>query len=275
MNETYYYGQGKVYLARRLNDGSSLNWRWAGDVSDLTVSLVVDRKTKKQSYGGQLAVSEYYIIEQSGSVAAVWHELSPENLSVVLQGNIVSAEAGRETETLKNVIAGGRYSLRYPNIRRLVIDGLNAGIDYTLDSLFGTIEFLTTPTVEPVSVFYTYAGNINTALYTKKPEQLALRYEGVNLAENGIPVLVELYKLEFDPISAMALINNSTSLAGLETNAMLMLDSSRAADDELGRFGRVTNITQAEATVATHTDTVYNTASLNGELITIYPKPRN
>lgn len=275
MNETYYYGQGKVYLARRLNDGSSLNWRWVGDVSDLTVSLVVDRKTKKQSYGGQLAVSEYYIIEQSGSVAAVWHELSPENLSVVLQGNIVSAEAGRETETLKNVIAGGRYSLRYPNIRRLVIDGLKADIDYTVDTLFGTIEFLVTPRVQTVSVFYTYAGNINTALYTKKPEQLALRYEGINLAENGIPVLVELYKLEFDPISAMALINNSTSLAGLETNAMLMLDSSRTADDELGRFGRVTSIAQVEATVTTQTDIVYNTASLNGELITIYPKPRN
>ncbi|WP_431222193.1 hypothetical protein ACQ86O_17710 [Serratia sp. L9] len=275
MNETYYYGQGKVYLARRLNDGSSLNWRWAGDVSELTISLVVDRKTKKQSYGGQLAVSEYHIIEQSGTVSAIWHEHSPENLSVILQGNVVAAEGGRWTEVLTNVVAGGRYSLRYPNIRRLVIDGLKVDVDYTVDTLFGTIEFLMTPVVQPVSVFYTYAGNVNTALYTKKPEQLALRYEGINLAENGIPVLVELYKLEFDPISAMALINNITSLAGLETNAVLMLDSARPADDELGRFGRVTNISQVEATLNTQTDIVYNTAAMSGEFIIIYPKPRN
>lgn len=275
MNETYYYGQGKVYLARRLNDGSSLNWRWVGDVSSLTVSLVVERKAKKQSYGGQLAVSQYHIIEQSGSVSAVWHEHSPENLAVILLGNIISAESGRETEQLTHVVAGGRYSVRYPNIRRMKIDGLKDGVDYTVDKVFGSIEFLTTPLIQPVTVFYTYAGNTNTALYTKKPEQLALRYEGINLAENGVPVLLELYKLEFEPISAMALINNSSSLAGLETNAALMLDSSRSADDALGRFGRVTNIAQVEAEVSTQTDMIYNTGSINGEFITIYPKPRN
>lgn len=275
MNETYYYGQGKVYLARRLNDGSSLNWRWVGDVSNLTVSLVVDRKTKKQSYGGQLAISHYHIIEQSGSVAALWHEHSPENLAVILLGNIISAEAGRETEVLTHVTKGGRYSLRYPNIRRLSIEGLKEGIDYIVDKVFGAVEFLNTPSIQPVSVFFTYAGNTNTTLYTQKPEQLALRYEGINLAENGVPVLVELYKLEFDPISAMALINNSSSLAGLETNATLMLDTARSADDALGRFGRVANIAQVEAEVSTQTDMIYNTGSINGEFITIYPKPRN
>lgn len=272
MNETYYYGQGKVYLARRLNDGSSLNWRWVGDVSSLTVALAVDRKTQKRSYSGQLAVSHYHIIEQSGSVSAMWHEHSPENLAIIMLGNVTSAEAGRETELLSKVVAGGRYALRYPNIRRLAIEGLKENIDFTVDKVFGAVEFLITPVVQPVSVFYTYAGNTNTGLYTKKPEQLALRYEGINLAENGIPVLVELYKLEFDPISAMALINNNTSLSGLETNAALMLDTTRAADDVLGRFGRVTNITQAEATVSTQTHVVYNTAPLVGELITIYPK---
>ncbi|MFB5082477.1 hypothetical protein [Raoultella sp. C349492] len=242
--ETYYYGQGKVFLARRNAQGQALAMRWIGDVDALEVALTSESFTHKESYSTQRAPVRRISTSKDGTVTSTWYSYSPENLAVLLYGEQVVIAAGTITgETLPaGIAAGDRFALAHQNISAVEIAGLIAGTDYTVDAKFGAIEFLTAPANQPLSVNYTHASSINTSMFTSTPVDLFLRYEGINLAENGAPVVVELYKVQFDPVAALSLINTDTSLPGLETTAAVLLDTERAEDAQFGRYGQVIHV---------------------------------
>ena len=58
------------------------------------------------------------------------------------------------------------------------------------------------------TVAYSYGEVLNVAMLTSNPKDLFLRYEGVNLAEQNEWIMLELYKINFNPTDALALINN-------------------------------------------------------------------
>jgi hypothetical protein len=241
--ETYYYGQGKVYLALRDAYGRALARRWVGDVSDLTVALSSESFTHKESYTTFRSPVRRLNTGNEATVTATWYEHSPANLAILLYGEQVVTPAGTVTgEALPaGIKAGERYTLEHQNVTDVEIGTLALGTDFTVDPLFGAIEFITEPTGSP-TVSYSHASRIDTSMFTHRPVELALRYEGINMAEDGAPVIVELYKVVFDPASALNLINTDTSLPGLETTAGILLDTARPADAELGRYGRVTHV---------------------------------
>lgn len=241
--ETYYYGQGKVFLARRLPNGRPGAWRWIGDVSALALALTVEKLSHKESYSGQRTTVRSFPTSKDGTVTSTWHELSAENLSIVLYGDRVTIPAGTVTAELlpAGITAGERYTLAHQRISDVVIGTLVEGTDYEVDYTYGAISFLTAPATAP-SVNYKYASSVNTTLFTSQPENLALRFEGINLAEGGAAKILELYKLSFDPVSTLALIQGDTSLAGLETTAGVLFDNAQPADPTLGRFGRVIDV---------------------------------
>lgn len=244
--ETYYYGQGKLYLARRDPYGKPLAWYWVGDVSALSIALTVENLTHKESYSGQKATVRRFNVGKDGTVTSTWHDHSPENLAIVLYASTLTLPAGTVTgEMLPDTVkAGERHTLAHQNVSDVEIAGLTPGDDFTVDPVYGAIEFLTTPATAP-SVSYAHAGATNTALFNAKPEDLVMRYEGINLAENGAAVIAELYKVSFDPTSAMSLINTDTSLAGLETTAGILMDTARPLDALLGRFGRIIHVAES------------------------------
>lgn len=241
--ETYYYGQGKVYLALRDPYGRALAQRWVGDVSELSVALKTESFVHKESYSSHRAPVRHISLGKEGTVTATWYEHSPENLAVLLYGDNVLVPAGTVTgEKLPTGIkAGERITLEHQNVTDVEMGALVIGTDYTVDPVYGAITFITTP-VGPLSVSYAHASAMNTSMFTQVPVEMALRYEGVNLAESGAPVVLELYKIVLDPASALSLINNDTSLAGLETTASILLDTARPADALLGRYGRVIHV---------------------------------
>lgn len=245
--ETYYYGQGKLYIAIRNAMGRPGAQRWVGDVNTLNITLNTEKIEHKESYSGERAVVRRIPIGNSGEISAKWFDLSPENLALLLQGKVVEAASGTVTgEKLPDGIkAGERYSLANPSVSEVVLTVADTPLvldtDYFVDENFGAIEFLTDQVTGP-EVAYQFDGSISTSLFTQQPEEVTLRYEGINLAENGAPVIVELYKVKFDPVSGLDLINNDNNLAGLETKAGMLIDTTRRADDKLGRFGRLTYV---------------------------------
>jgi hypothetical protein len=216
----FYYGQGKIYLARRNSAGQALSWRWVGDVSTLDLELEFDEKKTKGSVGGQLVTMERYISAVSGKITSTWHEYAPENLGILLNGNHIS---------------------RPPNLfaQDTLPTGIVVGDRSSLSKLWGVIDWLTTPLNQPVVVDYEHSGNDTLPIITHQGEEFALRYEGINLAENNSPVLVEIYRVKFDPISKMALLSKESDLAGLETSAEILYDFSKSEDPLLGRLGRI------------------------------------
>lgn len=242
MNDTYYYGQGKVFLSVRHPETSKADiWRWVGDVSALTLKLSFEQSERKISRGGVVLTSERRYTAFAASLASVWHDFSADNLALLFFGKTSRViQNWQNGEVLPaGITAGDRVALVYQNIREVSISGLVEGTDYEVDYVFGAVSFLTTPPQQPVSVTYDYAGSQSVSLLNATSPEVSLRYEGINLAEGGKKVLLELWRMTFDPLTVLELINNATSLSGMETSSAVLPDLNRQAADVFGLFGRI------------------------------------
>ncbi|MFY4824734.1 hypothetical protein [Klebsiella pneumoniae] len=237
----YYYGQGKLYLARRNSAGQALSWRWVGDVSALNIELEFEEKKSRSSIGGHLVNSQRYITAIGGKITSTWHEFSVENLQILLGASeiVKTPDLFAQETLLFGIKAGDRISLRNQNVWGVSIENMDDGEDYVVDTLWGAITFLSTPAAQPVVVDYQHPGSTSLPLTGNVSEEFSLRYEGINLAENDHPVLVEIYRVSLDPIATLALINTETELSGLETTANILYDAQKSNDELLGRLGRV------------------------------------
>lgn len=245
--ETYYYSQGKVYVARRDKDGQPIRWFWLGDVSAMSIALTVESFNHVESYSGKKSVVRRILTSQDGTLNMTMHDHNGDNLALVLHGESSETAAGTVTaETLPaDITEGTRHYLEYQNVKDVTITGLTEGTDFEVDPDFGAITFLKTPTTAPTSVAYEHGEVLNSSMFTTEAPEIALRYEGINLAEGGQKVLTELYKVAVDPTSALSLINNDTSLAALEVTGTILLDTNRAESSELGRYGSMKYIKKA------------------------------
>ncbi|MBN0934258.1 hypothetical protein K4K17_01100, partial [Pseudomonas aeruginosa] len=76
-------------------------------------------------------------------------------------------------------------------------------------------------------------------MFTAPQPTIALRYKGINLAEGGAPVIVELFKVATDPLQELALISDGNTVAGMQISGGILLDTSKPDTGDLGRFGRI------------------------------------
>ncbi|HGE7378540.1 TPA: hypothetical protein ACGCA1_003231 [Klebsiella pneumoniae] len=237
----YYYGQGKLYLARRNSAGQALSWRWVGDVSALNIELEFEEKKSRASVGGRLVNSQRYITALEGRITSTWHELSVDNLQALLLAKSFSQIPNVYAQDIlpEGVVAGDRLTLQNQNVWGCSIENMENGKDYIVDNFWGAITFLSAPSIQPVVVDYQHPGNTVLPIAEGVAEEYSLRYEGVNLAENNSPVLVEIYRVSFDPVATLALINTETELSGLETTASILYDGQKSNDELLGRLGRI------------------------------------
>lgn len=238
MTDDYYYGQGRVWLAPYGGDAAS--WRWIGDVSSLTLKLAFEEKKTQSSVAGRLVTGQRYLTALSGALSATWYAWSAENLALVLQAVRSRRRQSWASETLPaGIVAGSHVALENTNVRDVLIEGLAPGIDFKVNPVFGTLDFLTTPASQPLTVEYDYSSGQTLALLTSKPKELMLRYEGINLADNNRAIFVELYRLSLDPISEAEFLNSDTEFPSLDTDAELLADLTRSPVDEMGQFGRI------------------------------------
>ena len=242
--ETYSYGQGKLYLAVRDAMGNIGAQRWVGDVSELSISLTVESFEHSESYSGTRQKVRKIITSRTGEVSAKFHEFSAANLALLLLGEEVTVSAGSVTgEKLPAVIkAGDRITLAHQDVSEVKIGSLVEGTDYTVDPIFGAVEFLKDISANTDTAAYKYGEVQIIAMLTTNPKDLFLRYEGINLAENNEWNVVELYKINFTPTEALSLINNENSLDALNTKATVLADTTKVGDVTLVRFGRVIKI---------------------------------
>jgi len=241
--EMYQYGQGMVSVAPRNADGSYGSLYWLGDVSALAAAISVTSFTHQESYSGQRNTVRRINIGKEATINSTWHQFNSTNLAFALYGESAVIPAGTVTgEALPaNIKAGERYMLQYQQVSNVVLGSLVEDTDYTVNAAFGTITFLTDQTAS-VSANYSYAESINTTIFTDTPKEVYLRFEGINLAEDDANFLVEFYRVKFDPIQALDLINNASNLAGLQTTASALFDGSKVSDPKLGQVGRVVHI---------------------------------
>lgn len=249
---TYASFQGRVYLGRRDAAGLPIDLRSPGNVADLKLTLQTDVLEHYESQTGQRTLDHRMIKQKSATVMLTLESFTPENLALALYGQPLTDAGGTVTEetlgstTLK---IGERYPLAHPQVSNLIVTDsaatpvtLEAGVDHTADLVFGALQLLrltdgTDPFVGPLKASYTYGAVTEVGIFTQPLPERFVRLEGVNTAQSNAPVLVELYRVAFDPLKELALISEEYNRFELEGS--LLADGTKPWDATLGQFGRI------------------------------------
>lgn len=253
----YYYGQGRVFVARRQADGTAGPFVWLGDVSQLHLTLTQKSLSKETALQGRRGVSDIYVYHQALNVSLSLMSHSPDNVARVLWGQVQTHYAGEiNEETLpSNVQRGDRITLAHPGVWGLTLGELVQDVDYQLDALFGAVTFLTSPP-SPLSARYYHAARDAIRLFTTQPEECILRYEGLDLASEHRVVLMELYRVQFMPAAVFTLLNNDSELLSLDVEAQVLMMPYAQSDHQLDRFGVLSWVQRYSSAITLHVDTV-------------------
>jgi hypothetical protein len=255
---TYASFQGRVFLGKRDALGNPIEVRSPGNVAELKLSLKTDVLEHYESQTGQRTLDHRMVKQKSATVNLTLEEFTQENLALALYGNHVTGSSGTVTdEPLGGAtpLVGDRYFLAHPKVSSLVLkDGsatpktLVAGVDYTADTDFGAIQFLrlddggspATPYVPPFKASYAFGAATEIGIFTQPLPERYLRLEGLNTAQGNAKVLVELYRVAFDPLKDISFISDEYNKFELEGS--LLADATKPFDAVLGQFGRIVTL---------------------------------
>jgi hypothetical protein len=247
--------QGRVYLGKRDVNGLPIEVRSPGNVADLKLSLKTEVLEHFESQSGQRSLDHRMIKSKSATITLAIEEFTKENLALALYGTHVTTAGGSVTDEPIGSVApanlptiGDRYFLAHPKVSDLVVKDsaatpatLALGTQFTADTDFGALQFLdTTGLVPPFKASYAFGDVSEIGIFTQPLPERFLRLEGFNTAQGNARVLVELYRVAFDPLKELALISNEYNKFELEGS--LLADSTKPYDTELGQFGRIVQI---------------------------------
>ena len=243
--------QGRVYLGKRDLNGNPIEVRSPGNVADLKLSLKTEVLEHYESQSGQRSLDHRMIKSKSATIMLAIEEFTKENLALALYGTHVATASGTVTDEPiggATPVVGDRYFLAHPKVSTLVVKDsagtpatLTLGTHYTADTDFGALQFLdTTGLTAPFKASYAFGDVSEIGIFTQPLPERFLRLEGMNTAQGNAPVLVELYRVAFDPLKELALISNEYNKFELEGS--LLADSTKPYDAVLGQFGRIVQI---------------------------------
>ncbi|MFZ6655664.1 hypothetical protein [Undibacterium sp. TJN19] len=248
MPTTYLLGQGKVYIAKRDAFGNPKALRWLGDVSAAKLALKVTNAEQKESYSGQRGTVKRVQVGKEATIELTMMEINTDNLALNVSGVVTNTPSGSVTgEALPVVVAGNRVAFKNPGVTSVVItDSASTPVTlattkYKVDPAFGAVDFKdVTGATQPFLAAYSHGAVDSVAMFNAQQEDDFLRYEGINLAENGAPIIVELYKVNSEPLKELALITDK--FAEMQITAAVLIDGAKTPSDELGQFGRILQI---------------------------------
>jgi len=243
--EIYYYGQGKVSIAEIKSDGTLGNWVFLWDVSQLNTSADVTNLDHKEAWSGEMSTARSFIIGSEITINMTLFNFNPHNLAIGMRGENVIKEAGTVTAfELPIVEEGDTIFLDDMGISDLELtDQSSAALGeefYTLNPASGEIVFKSLPTpalTQPFKAAYSHGATITTGLLNAKGKNYALRYDGVNLAENSAPCAAMFYKMSAGMAEQIALITSGDALASMNIAGKVLRDSSKPSDAKYGNFG--------------------------------------
>ena len=249
--ENYYYsGQGRVLISERGPDGKPLGYREVGNVSALAVSVETSSTPHRESQSGLRTVDKTLVTQVSAGMSMTVESLDRRNLSLAVWGDDRLVEGGDVTEELHTAAPGAIVGLENLGVSNVVVTSEDGQTEYTLDEdyeLFnadaGSIKILedgTSPAEDAegnpakIAVSYTFSQHeaVEGLTLAAQPERY-IRFEGLNTARDGKPVVVEVFKAGIQPLANLALINDE--IAAMEVATDVLRDDKRATGSKFFR----------------------------------------
>lgn len=246
--EILFSGQGEISLHTRTN-GLPDAGQLLGDTNNFKVTTSTEVEDHLEKRSGNRLTNGRLQKANKVNVSFDLENWTKENLAIGLYATIVAGGAGTVTaELMPNPLEiDKRVILAHQNVSSVVVTDstgspktLPAG-QYEVSAKPGSIVFTDitsgAPYVLPFKAAYSYAEMSWLTMFTQTIPERWLRFEGVNTGHNNDPVVVDLYRVSFDPFSDLSLINDSYASIPLAGSALY--DSTKADSGAFGRFGRM------------------------------------
>lgn len=235
----YYSGQGICMMGSRGIDGKPTGLIPIGNVPELTLSIAITQEDHKESWSGARGIDDTLVTETAVNMSIIMESISPENLVLGLNGSsVASASAIGATETIKLYL--GRWAfLSKLQIANVVISGSVEGVDFEVDELGGAIKALTGGNIiDGTATLITFdhgaIANIQ-ALVAAAPERYFV-FNGLN-TKDGLPVRLEVFRLQTQPFTDFAFINDG--IAQFTVEAKALSDATRTGNGESKFFQEI------------------------------------
>ena len=239
----YYSGQGSLYVAARDTDtGLPLGFTRVGNIPKLTVDIEIDKFEHKESESGQRLIDLTIIKEKKGTFNFTLENLSIANLVLGLWGEQSAVTGAAITNEAVTAHLGKRTALKHLQISAVTVTDVagtttyTVDTDYVIDAANGALDIPTDSTIaegETIHVDYTHAAYTDLQAFTQTtPPERFLRFEGINTVDDK-PVIVELFRAVFDPLTGYELINEE--LGSLEMRGNVLADPKRTTGSKFMR----------------------------------------
>lgn len=242
----YFSGQGKVLIGKA-TDGKVGALRYVGNCPALQVELSTETTEHKESHSGQRLTDMRLVTSKMANITVTLEDFTQQNLALGLYGTAAQTAGASVTDEAlpAGLKAGDLVRLAHPGVSAVSVKNkantaLVAGPDYEVHSTnHGSLKILKdiAATTQPLKASYTHRAYANVTMFDAASADNWVRFEGLNAADSNNPVLIELYRVSFDPLANLGAI--SDELLQMELKGSALYDSTKVGDARLGQFGRV------------------------------------
>lgn len=244
----YFSGQGRLLIGDVYADqeGNKTGFRKVGNVPDLKITFETEELEHKESRTGNRLTDKKIEIGRTAESTFLLEQWSKENIALALHGAQQAISGSTKADfifTDATPVVGQIYSVGYTGLTAVTVeDSLSAalveGVNYEVNAEHGSIEVLDMGAFTgPLQSDFTYAAEDQIGIFNATPDEVMLRFEGLNMADGGKALVVDLYKVKTKPLSELLLIQKE--FAQYEIVGELLLDSNRSSSAVLGQFGRI------------------------------------
>ena len=254
-NADLYVGAGIVLIDRWVNGAKTGNWRHAGLVEKLEVTVSQETVKKKNAMDGARGTYKEVVTGTDAAVAMSFAEFNPENLALALGATVTTWTQASGTATdvaLGNTKKGyglstGKNKITVTSVKKSATVLVNAGSpggtgDYWVDSQSGTIFLLDTTTTAGLvdGDALTWSGSYPAI--TSKPQvnglaagqiTVSLKYISAANQASGPQMEVLIPQMTVSGDGALALISESFGEGALKGSALQ--DTTQAAGEQFYR----------------------------------------
>lgn len=253
MSEFYYYGHGKAYLSDVAAGVPTGGYTEHVEVSSLSINVETDRieHMSKSSRVASRDLSKVYMVNMSGTITLDRH--NADTLAQALYGanNAVAGGSFSATDFEDTAIADGEIHRLPGNKSHLsaltIKDSAGSPVTLTLDTHYeivgdldsGLVKFLdVSGFTQPFTAEGTEDAGTAVGFLTNTSQIKALRFYGINVAEDGANVVVDLYRCDFSPANLIQMLGEGNEVNKYEIPFMALKDPNVAEDATFGQFGR-------------------------------------
>lgn len=235
----YYYGQGCVSIAPVTNGVITGGFKEVGDADLLEINPSQEFLDIRESKSGSRTKVKHLVTASEYAFNMQIKEITAENLAKAFYGTQISSTAGVAViEQVTAFEAGDVVPVSKVNLTSVSVEvdsgtgDLVLDTDYSLNAKSGSIKILAGHTHADLSgsgpwtlnITFDHAASDSVAFAQEILKTYAIRFEGINVAEDGAPNIVTIHNVALNLSSTLSLID--TAEATLTIGGEALPDSS-------------------------------------------------